>query len=62
MKSTDDNSMLSSDGRERRKPYVAPSFKRLSPDDGREFLLRSADINDPEVRQMLRQIEELRGK
>lgn len=42
-----------------RKPYVAPAYKRVTPDAAKELLLRHADTSDPEVQHMLDRIEEL---
>lgn len=42
-----------------RKPYVAPTYKRVTPDAAKELLLRHADTSDPEVQHMLDRIEEL---
>ena len=44
------------------QPYVAPGFKRLSPEEAKDLLLRRADVGDPKVQQMLERIEELQGK
>lgn len=41
---------------------VAPRASRLSPDQAKQLLLQRADINDPQVQCMLRQIEEPRRK
>ena len=35
------------------KPYVAPTYKRLTPEEAKDLLLRRADIDDPEVKPML---------
>jgi hypothetical protein len=42
-----------------RKPYVAPAYQRLTPEAAKQVLLEKADVNDPEVRKMLRCIAEL---
>jgi hypothetical protein len=42
-----------------RKPYVAPTYHRLTPEAAKQLLLEKADVNDPEVRKMLRCIAEL---
>lgn len=44
---------------EQRKPYVSPACKLVSPGEAKEFLMQKADVNDPEVRHMLRCIEDL---
>lgn len=35
------------------KPYVAPTYKRLTPEEAKDLLLRRADIDDLEVKRML---------
>lgn len=60
MNSIDDKTR--SDGRDVRKPYIAPRATRLSPDEAKALLLQSADINDPEVQYMLKRIEENRHR
>jgi hypothetical protein len=42
-----------------RKPYVAPACRQLSPEAATRVLLEQADVNDPEVKNMLRLIAEL---
>ncbi len=42
-----------------KKPYIAPAYKRLTPDEAKQFLLRRADVNDPDVMNMLQCIEDL---
>ena len=42
-----------------RKPYVAPTSKRVSPEAAKELLLRHADPDDPEVQRMHESIEEI---
>lgn len=44
---------------EARKPYVAPAFKRLTPEAAKELLLEKGDLTDPGVKQMLQCIEDL---
>ena len=46
----------------RRKPYVAPACRGLTPEEAKEMLLRHADTSNPEVRRMLECIEELQKK
>ena len=46
----------------RRKPYVTPACRRLSPEEAKGVLLRHADGSDPEVRRMLECIKELEKK
>lgn len=60
LKSVNDKSCT--DQETARKPYVAPRATRLSPDQAKELLLQRADINDPQVECLLRQIDELRRK
>jgi len=52
----------SGQGMKVRKPYLAPGFKRLSPEAAKELLLRHADAGDPEVQHMLDCIDELLGE
>lgn len=42
-----------------RKAYVAPAYRRMTPEEAKEFLLEKADVNDPEVKLMLKCIENL---
>ena len=44
-----------------RKPYVAPRLQRISPDAAKDLLLRDADTNDPELRQIIERIDQLHG-
>ena len=50
---------LQADGRQ---PYVKSALRRLTPEAARELLLRHTDLNDPEVKQMLTCIEDLRKR
>jgi hypothetical protein len=60
MDSTDQHIFISSRPvLEGRKPYVAPTCKRVTPDAAKELLLRHGDTGDPEVQHMLDRIEEL---
>ena len=43
-------------------PYVVPAFRRLTPEAAKELLLRHDDLNDPEAKQMLHSIEDLRKR
>ena len=45
-----------------RKPYLAPGFKRLSPEAAKELLLRHADAGDRKVQHMLDCVDELLGE
>jgi len=51
--------MSSSPVMKRRRPYVAPTCKRVTPGVAKELLLRKADTGDSEVQHMLESIEEL---
>ena len=44
-----------------RKPYVAPRLQRLSPDAAKGVLLRDADTNNSELRQILESMDQLDG-
>lgn len=44
-----------------KKPYIAPAYKRLTPEDAKKLLL-GADVNDPDVMNMLRCIEDLQKR
>jgi hypothetical protein len=46
----------------RPRAYVAPAVTRVSPQEAKELLLRSADADDPAVRQMLDRIGEILGR
>jgi hypothetical protein len=43
----------------KREPYVAPAYKQLTPEAAKRVLIEQADVNDPEVKNMLRSIAEL---
>jgi hypothetical protein len=55
-------SMTSDQGTGFRKRYLAPGFKRLSPEAAKESLLQGADTSDPEVQHMLDCIEKHMGE
>ena len=46
---------------EKRKEYVAPACKTLTPDEAKEWLMVRADPSDPEIKDMLEWIEALRA-
>ena len=43
------------------KPYIAPKLQRLSLEAAKDLLLRDADTNDSELRQMIESIDQLDG-
>ena len=59
MNSTDVDQSPRGAHREKRKPYIPPTCRRVTPEAAKEFLLREADLTDPEVTHMLQCIEEL---
>jgi hypothetical protein len=42
-----------------KKTYIAPSCKRLTPEQAKDLLLRFADIKDPDVVNMLQCVENI---
>jgi hypothetical protein len=42
-----------------KKPYIAPAYERLTPEQAKQLLLRRADVKDPDVMKMLQCIEDL---
>jgi hypothetical protein len=61
MESTDVGKTINIEGKLEPKPYVAPGLQRLSPDAAKRLLLRDADTNDSELRQMLESNEQVDG-
>jgi hypothetical protein len=49
-------------GLKARLPYSAPAFKRLSPDEAKDLILKRADAKDPQILRMLDCIDQLQGK
>jgi hypothetical protein len=41
------------------RPYVAPAVRQMSPQETKELLLRSRDVSDPVVQQMLDRIDKI---
>lgn len=62
MESTDVDKMMSVDRKLKVcKPYVAPRVQRLNPEAAKDLLLRDADTNDSELRQMIENVDQLHG-